>query len=122
MGLFKKKDEHKVEHITRTDAKKATPVSGMPKTFVILRPLVTEKASVMGGEGKYAFEIHPSAGRVEVKQEIHARYGIIPTKVNIQRSSGKRVRFGRFHGRRKQMKKAIVTLPKGKTIDVYAGV
>ena len=49
-------------------------------------------------------------------------YGITPVSVNIQNVRGKRVRFGRVRGKRKDWKKAIVTLPEGKTINVYDGV
>lgn len=89
---------------------------------VILRPLVTEKAAIIAHAGQYSFLVAPNANRVAVRSAIKAMYGVIPESVNIQRVRGKFVRFGRAMGQRSDWKKAIVTLPKGKTIDVYEGV
>jgi large subunit ribosomal protein L23 len=49
-------------------------------------------------------------------------YGMIPVEVNMQVVEGKSKRFGRTTGKRKDWKKAIVTLPEGKKIEVYEGV
>jgi len=89
---------------------------------IVLRPLVTEKAAVIAHTGQYSFIVALNANRVAVRAAIRAMYGIMPTSVNIQRVRGKFVRFGRTTGQRSDYKKAIVTLPKGKTIDVYEGV
>ncbi len=89
---------------------------------VIKAPLVTEKAAHMAHAGKYSFRVNRSATRVEVKDAVKALYGIRPESVNIQVVRGKVVRFGGKIGQRQTWKKAIVTLPKGKTIDVYEGV
>ncbi len=89
---------------------------------VIVRPLVTEKAAVMASAGQYMFVVTNDANRVEIRDAVRALYGIVPTSVNIQRVRGKQVRFGQRIGSRVSWKKAIVTLPKGKTIDVYEGV
>jgi large subunit ribosomal protein L23 len=102
-------------------AKKATLVSER-LSDVIVRPLVTEKSAVMAAVGQYMFVVTNDANRVEVRDAVRALYGIVPTSVNIQRVRGKHVRFGQRMGRRVSWKKAIVTLPKGKTIDVYEGV
>jgi large subunit ribosomal protein L23 len=91
-------------------------------TGTILRPLVTEKAAVVASQGQYSFVVAPNANRVAVRAAVKAMYGVLPTSVNIQRVRGKAVRFGRSMGQRAAWKKAIVTLPKGKTIDVYEGV
>ena len=72
--------------------------------------------------GQYLFEIEARANKIQVKQAIRLMYGITPTSVNIQNVGGKIVRFGRSTGVRKDWKKAIVTLPKGKKIEVYEGV
>ncbi len=88
----------------------------------IIKPLVTEKAAVIAHAGQYSFIVAPNANRIAVRAAIKAMYGVIPTSVNIQRVRGKAVRFGRTLGQRASWKKAIVTLPKGKTIDVYEGV
>jgi len=89
---------------------------------VLVRPLVTEKAANMGAQDKYAFAVSGSANKIEVAKAIFEVYGVKPKAVNIINLMGKRVRYGKTSGRRSDWKKAIVTLPKGKTIKVYEGV
>jgi large subunit ribosomal protein L23 len=89
---------------------------------VLLRPRVTEKGSHLGIENKYLFEVDYSTNKIEVAKAIEAAYGVKPTKVNIMKFDGKKVRRGKIEGRKKRWKKAIVTLPKGKTIQIYEGI
>lgn len=91
-------------------------------TSVIVRPVVTEKTTVLASTGVYVFEVERKATKVQVSQAIKALYNVIPTSVNTQVVRGKVVRFGRREGKRRTWKKAMVTLPKGTTIDVYQGV
>lgn len=86
---------------------------------VLVRPIVTEKVSDMGEQNKYAFEVSTSTNKVEVSKAIEGVYGVKPQKVNIIKMKGKRVRLGMTRGRRKDWKKAMITLPKGETINVY---
>jgi len=103
-------------------AKKTAKVIPADLSGIVLRPLVTEKAAIVAHGGQYTFVVATKANRVQVKSAIRAMYGILPESVNIQNMRGKMVRFGRSNGQRASWKKAIVTLPKGKTIDVYEGV
>lgn len=89
---------------------------------VLVKPLVTEKASVLGVENKYFFEVAPKTNKIEIAKAIFEVYGVKPVKVNIVNLKGKKVRYGRTMGERKGKKKAVVTLPEGKTINVYEGV
>lgn len=89
---------------------------------VIVRPLVTEKAAVMTGTNTYAFVVKNDANRVAVRVAIKKMYGVDPVRVNIQNVEGKKKRFGRSIGKRSDWKKALVTLPSGKTINVHEGV
>ncbi|NQV89654.1 MAG: 50S ribosomal protein L23 [Parcubacteria group bacterium] len=91
-------------------------------TDVVVKPLVTEKTAVLASNGKYVFVVSGGANRVQVKIAINEMFGVMPTFVNIQNVRGKRVRFGKRHGKRSDWKKAIVTLPKGQKINVYEGV
>jgi large subunit ribosomal protein L23 len=100
--------------------KRATTLSEA-MTGVILHPLVTEKSAIQASLGQYAFVVPTAVSRVQVRAAVKAMYGVTPVSVNIQRVRGKWVRFGRFTGQRQSWKKAIVTLPKGKAIDVYEG-
>ncbi len=90
--------------------------------WVIVKPLVTEKAATLTSLGQYAFVVDKGANRIQVRQAVKELYGIAPTSVRIQNVRAETVRFGRVWGTQKAWKKAIVSLPKGKSIDVYEGV
>jgi large subunit ribosomal protein L23 len=89
---------------------------------ILVKPLITEKATNLGTENKYVFEVQVKANKVEVKKAIKEVYGIEPISVNMIKYDGKRVRRGGTIGRKKNWKKAIVTLSKGKSINIYEGV
>jgi large subunit ribosomal protein L23 len=116
-----KKPAAKIETKTKATKAAARTVSG-ELADVLIRPVVTEKSAVLASFGQYVFMVNPDANRVRVGQAVKAVYGIQPSDVRIQNVRSEPVRFGRVYGKQKVWKKAIVTLPKGKTIDVYQGV
>ena len=127
IGRQKKEDQVKEFSETNVSSERIHPVSEGSKcspirSTVIVRPLVTEKTARLAGMGKYVFEVTVTAGRVEIQQAIANIYGVRPVSVNIQNVVSRAVRFGRHRGFQKAWKKAIVTLPKGKKIDVHEGV
>ncbi len=89
---------------------------------VILRPVITEKSAHLASENTYVFVVTSQATRVDVKRAIKSMYKVLPVSVRIMNKRGKAVRFGRRLGKRKDWKKAIVSLPKGTSINVYEGV
>lgn len=89
---------------------------------ILLRPLVSEKATIAHAENKYIFEVDVRANKIEVKKAIEEVYGTVPAAVNIINQDGKTVRFGQRKGRTKNVKKAIVTLKKGDSITIYEGI
>jgi large subunit ribosomal protein L23 len=89
---------------------------------ILVKPLITEKAANLGVENKYVFAVYVNTNKIEIAKAIEEVYGIKPVSVNIVNVQGKTVRYGRKTGRRKDWKKAIVMLPKGKTINIYEGV
>ena len=89
---------------------------------VIVRPLITEKATQLGKDNQYAFVVAPDANKIMVARAVAAIYGVKPSAVRMMRVSGKRKHTGKITGRRKDWKKAMVTLPKGKSIQIYEGV
>lgn len=94
-----------------------------PRAYcVLVKPLITEKASLLASLNKYVFMVKKDTNKVEIMKAIKEVYGVNPTTVNVIRMEGKDVRYGRYAGKRSDWKKAIVTLPKGKTIQVYEGV
>jgi large subunit ribosomal protein L23 len=87
-----------------------------------VKPLITEKAANVGAHNKYVFSVQKSTNKIEIGKAIHEIYGIKPEAVNIVNVTGKKVRYGRINGVRSDWKKAVVTLPAGKTINIYEGV
>lgn len=89
---------------------------------ILSNPLITEKISNMGEYNHYAFKVSKDANKIEIAESFEASYGIKPRKVNIINMKGKKVRFGMHEGKRKDWKKAIITLPKDKSINIYENI
>ncbi len=88
----------------------------------LIKPLITEKAANLATENKYVFEVSVDSNKIEVAKSVEEVYGVKTINVNILNMEGKRKKQGRIIGKRKDWKKAIVTLKKGQTIDIYEGV
>ena len=88
---------------------------------ILVRPLVTEKSGLLASANQYIFLVDVKANKIQVAAAILSRYGVKPTSVNIINREGKYVRYGKNYGQTKGYKKAIITLPKGKSIEVYEG-
>lgn len=101
--------------------KKARAISTLAMRTIIA-PLATEKTAALADKGVYVFLVATDANRVAVKQAVRELYKVTPVKVNIISVRGKAKRFGRFAGRRSDMKKALVTLPKGSHLDLFETV
>lgn len=86
----------------------------------ILGPLVTEKSAGLSAKNVLVFRVADTATRVAVKQAVKELYGVVPVKVNVINVHPREMHFGRTKGISKGYKKAMVTLPAGKTIDVFA--
>lgn len=89
---------------------------------VLVKPLITEKATNLGAENKYIFVVSEEANKISVAKAVEATYGVKPLSVNLLNVGGKKVTRGRIKGQRKDWKKAVVTLKKGETIKIYEGV
>lgn len=89
---------------------------------VLQKPMVTEKATNLSTVNQYVFMVDINANKIEVAKAVSEIYGVVPVSVNIIKMKGKKVSRGRIIGRRKDFKKAIVTLKKGESISVYEGV
>lgn len=93
-----------------------------PASRLLVKPLVTEKITYLQSEGQYGFEVRPEANKQEIKKAIEAIYNVHVVKVRTINNLGKEVRYGRVFGRRKDRKKAIITLKKGERIEVHKNV
>lgn len=110
-------DQDKKEGATE---KKVVSVPG--NSQILVRPLLSEKTTMLESSGQYSFHVTPQANKIEVKKAIVSVYGVQPTRVNIVNVEGKKKRSGKIAGRRMDWKKAIVTLKKGDKIDIHEGV
>jgi len=88
---------------------------------VIVRPIVSEKSYTLIDQGKYTFEVDPRANKTEIKLAIEKIFDVTVSSVNTINRQGKtrRTRFGM--GKRKDTKRAIVTLSSG-SIDIFTAV
>lgn len=90
---------------------------------IVIKPIITEKSMEDMAEGKYTFEVDKRANKTEVKKAVEHLFGVEVDKVSTMNVRGKEKRMGRFVGRRKDWKKAIVKLtPDSKTIEFFEGM
>jgi len=89
---------------------------------VLLRPVLSEKAVAEIQAGKYAFFVHPSANRSQVKDAVERVFNVEVVKINIAQVRPKDKRMGRFVGKTPRRKKAIVTLAEGQRIQQLEGL
>ena len=148
MGLFSKKTQVKDEPVvkpepvkavveeTKKETKKPTATKTTTKKpeststkkgygtahRILVRPVISEKATMVNSLNKYIFEVGLKANKIEIKKAIEEIYGVTPKAINIINQRGKFVRFGRKQGRTKNTKKAIITLKKGESITIYEGI
>jgi large subunit ribosomal protein L23 len=91
----------------------------------VVRPVVSEKSTMLGDQGKYVFEVAPNANKIQIKQAIEEAFAekkIQVTAINILRVPGKMRRLGRHRGMTRSWKKAIVTLRPGQRLELFEGV
>ena len=89
---------------------------------VILAPHITEKATVLSEQNKVVFKVAKDASKDEIATAIETLFNVTVTKVNTILVEGKKKRFRGIPGRRADVKKAIVTLAEGQSIDVTTGL
>ncbi len=98
----------------------------MPKELhpytVIVRPLVTEKSTLLSALNKYAFEVMPQANKLQIKEAVELAFSVRVRGVNTSNVRGKVRRFGRRPTKGRSWKKAIVTLEEGYKIELFEGV
>ena len=86
---------------------------------VIVRQLITEKITNLVEKGKYTFEVKQGTNKVEVKKAVEAAFNVKVVDVNIINVRKKARRVGKFSGFRPAVRKAVVTLAEGQTLDVF---
>ena len=94
---------------------------------VLIKPIVTEKMTAITDRfNRFGFIVRPEANKLVIKKEIEALYNVTVVDVNTMNYSGKNksryTKAGVVKGRTNAVKKAIVTLKEGDTIDFYSNI
>ncbi|MBI4201027.1 MAG: 50S ribosomal protein L23 [Chloroflexi bacterium] len=88
---------------------------------VLVRPVVTEKSTLLQERDKYVFEVVPVANKGMVREAVERLYNVKVLDVNILKDRGKIKRYGTRRVRTRDRKKAIVTLKSGDKIQIFEG-
>jgi large subunit ribosomal protein L23 len=104
-------------------------VSVLTAAEIIRRPVISEKSIDESGRGKYTFEVHGEANKIQIKaaiEELYKTEKVTVVGVNVLTAKGKEkrrgTRRGRIVGHTSAWRKAIVTLAPGQKIDFFEGV
>ncbi|MCC5920033.1 MAG: 50S ribosomal protein L23 [Cyclobacteriaceae bacterium] len=93
---------------------------------VLIKPLVTEKASALNESGKYGFIVEKKANKIQIKQEVEKKYGVTVESVNTSIIPGKKktkyTKSSVVSGKTSSYKKAIIQVADGEMIDFYSGI
>ena len=89
---------------------------------VIRKPIITEKSTMASEHGAVVFEVAIEANKPQIKEAVEGLFGVKVKAVNTTITKGKTKRFRGQLGKRKDAKKAYVTLEEGNTIDVTTGL
>jgi large subunit ribosomal protein L23 len=89
---------------------------------IVLAPHITEKSTMLSEHNSVVFKVAPKATKPEIKAAVEALFNVKVTNVNTLVSKGKSKRWKGAPYRRSDVKKAIVTLAEGQSIDITEGV
>jgi large subunit ribosomal protein L23 len=88
----------------------------------ILSPVITEKATMLSEQNKVVFRVSKDATKAQIAEAIENLFKVSVVKVNTLNVKGKTKRFRGREGRRSDVKKAIITLAEGQSIDITTGL
>ncbi len=88
----------------------------------IVSPVITEKATMLSEHNKVVFRVAKDATKPQIAEAIENLFKVSVVKVNTLNVKGKTKRFRGREGRRSDVKKAIVTLAEGQSIDITTGL
>ncbi len=87
-------------------------------TDIIIAPVITEKSMANRQNNVYTFKVTKDATKTDIKRAIEEAFKVSVKSVNTLNTKSKRRRVGRYSGRTKTYKKAIVTLAEGSSIEI----
>ncbi len=85
---------------------------------IIIAPVITEKSMANRQNNVYTFKVAKDATKTDIKKAIEEAFKVSVKSVNTLNTKSKRRRVGRYSGRTKTYKKAIVTLAEGSSIEI----
>ena len=95
----------------------------LPELYdLIQKPIITEKATLLSNNSQVIFSIPMDVSKKNVKEAVEKLFRVNVKKINIIVSKGKTKRFKGKIGKRKNEKKAIISLEKGQKIDITTGI
>jgi large subunit ribosomal protein L23 len=104
-----------------SDVKQETRKNDHRLLQVLLAPVISEKATFVADKNEQVvFEVAPSATKPEIKAAVEMLFKVEVDSVQVLNVKGKAKRFGRFMGRRKDVRKAYVSLKPGQEINFEA--
>jgi large subunit ribosomal protein L23 len=89
---------------------------------VIVSPVITEKSTLASESNQVVFNVAHDASKTDIKAAVEGLFGVKVKAVNTLVRKGKTKRFRGFSGRQGDVKKAVVTLAEGHSIDVATGL
>jgi len=89
---------------------------------IIVRPVITEKSTMVSESNQIVFNVAPKATKPEIRAAVEALFGVKVKAVNTLVRKGKEKRFKGLVGRQSDIKKAVVTLAEGQSIDFSTGL
>lgn len=128
MALFGNTTEEKKETVVKkasasiAASKKTLAVKESPlATRILSRPRITEKSYALNALNQYVFVVSKTATKKSVKRAVEEAYAVQVEKVRIVRLPAKRRLFGKSIGMKSAIKKAIVSVAKGQSLELFKG-
>jgi len=89
---------------------------------IVKRPIITEKSNVLKEKcNQFSFEVSRDANRIQIKKAIEEIFSVNVIGVRTSRAKGKIKRRGRIEGKRRDWKKAVVSIASGERIEFFEG-
>lgn len=85
---------------------------------IVLEPVITEKTTDLNQHNVYTFKVNKKATKTQVKKAIEEAFGVKVKKVNTINTTPKKKRVGRYAGKTQSIKKALVFLEEGQSIEI----
>jgi large subunit ribosomal protein L23 len=119
----KKTQTDAVEKKAAKPAKKKTAVikNADVAWAVLLEPWITEKSHAAMAERRYTFKVVRGSDKKQIKKAVEGLYGVNVEKVAVTNVPAKRKNYGRHAGMQSAIKKAVVTVKEGQSIELFKG-